>query len=292
MGTFLIFFLGLIVVSGLMFLLASFVFGRGEELAAMPADATPTELPDDRPTVGNDLRALRFVVSFRGYRMSDVDWVLENAAHSLDIRDAEIALLRHRLVERERADRERLGLQPPEPGTADPAAGQSGWVSPEPEPAVVPAADAGQAAEPAQPVDAAEKVPEVSGPTTDPIRVVRPVDAPQPTLNGGPVDPKAAAAAAAAPAAEPDAAEPDAAEPASTVQVPVVVGSAPSPHTSPAPAGPAKPPAAPVNHTVVARPVPAPEPERRTMLPATAVIGQVKPRAGGPRHLRVDDEDE
>lgn len=285
MGTFLIFFLGLIVVSGLMFLLASFVFGRGEELAAMPADATPTELPDDRPTVGNDLRALRFVVSFRGYRMSDVDWVLENAAHALDTRDAEIALLRHRLVERERADRERLGLQPP--GAVAPeqagAGEQSGWVSPEPEPAEA----AGM-----QPAEDAGTQPAATGPSTDPIPA-QPVGAPQPAPNGVPADPEAAAAHGAQPAdTAPSDATPAEAEPAptaSTPAAPVTVGPAPSPHGAPAPAGPAR---AQVNHATVAHPVPTPEPEHRTMLPATAVIGQVKPSASGPRHLRVDDDED
>jgi hypothetical protein len=36
-------------------------------------------------------------VAFRGYRMTEVDWLLEQFALVLDERDAEIARLRHRL---------------------------------------------------------------------------------------------------------------------------------------------------------------------------------------------------
>lgn len=95
MGTFLIFFLGMVVIAGLLFLLATVVFGRGEEMAPMPADSTPVELPDDRRVLGSDVRALRFSLAVRGYRMREVDWVLEHLAGALDERDREIARLTH-----------------------------------------------------------------------------------------------------------------------------------------------------------------------------------------------------
>lgn len=100
MGTFLGFFLALVVIAGVLFLIASFAFGRGEEMAAAPPDSTPVELPDDRPVSGADVRALRLSVSARGYRMGEVDWVLEQLAVSLDERDRLLAERDRELAER------------------------------------------------------------------------------------------------------------------------------------------------------------------------------------------------
>lgn len=95
MGTFILFFLALLVIAGVLFLLASFAFGRGEEMAAARPDSTPVELPDERPVLGADVRGLRLSVSIRGYRMGEVDWVLEQLAVALDDRDRVIEQLRH-----------------------------------------------------------------------------------------------------------------------------------------------------------------------------------------------------
>lgn len=88
------FFLGLVMFAVLLFLLASFAFGRGEEMAPAPPDSTPVELPDDRPVRGTDVRDLRLSVAVRGYRMREVDWVLEQLAIALDDRDRQLAELR------------------------------------------------------------------------------------------------------------------------------------------------------------------------------------------------------
>jgi DivIVA domain-containing protein len=55
------------------------------------------ELPDDRPVTADDIRALRISPVFRGYRMTEVDWLLDQFALVLDERDAEIAALTARL---------------------------------------------------------------------------------------------------------------------------------------------------------------------------------------------------
>lgn len=99
MGTFLIFFVALVVIAGLLFLAASLVFGRGEEMAPAPPDSTPVELPDDRPVRGEDLRGLRLSMVVRGYRMGEVDWVLDQLAGSLDERDERLAELERQLAE-------------------------------------------------------------------------------------------------------------------------------------------------------------------------------------------------
>jgi len=89
-----VFVLGLLVVGGLLFLGASLLLGRGETQPPADARRSPVELPDDRDVVGDDVRALRISVAFRGYRMSEVDWLLDQFAQVLDERDAEIATLR------------------------------------------------------------------------------------------------------------------------------------------------------------------------------------------------------
>ena len=94
MLSFVVFVLGVLLVGGLLFLGASLLMGRGE--TQPPADPTrsPVELPDDRPVVGDDVRALRLSPAFRGYRMSEVDWLIDQFAQILDERDAELAALR------------------------------------------------------------------------------------------------------------------------------------------------------------------------------------------------------
>ncbi len=80
------------VVAAVVFLGAALVFGRGEELAALPPDATPTGLPEG-PIDGDDVRAVRFSLVLRGYRMSEVDWALQRAAGELDALRARVAEL-------------------------------------------------------------------------------------------------------------------------------------------------------------------------------------------------------
>jgi DivIVA domain-containing protein len=65
------------------FFLAAWVFGRGEQLAPLPARTSPAELPDGTAT-GEDVRNVRFAVGVRGYRMGDVDWTLDRLADELD----------------------------------------------------------------------------------------------------------------------------------------------------------------------------------------------------------------
>jgi DivIVA domain-containing protein len=92
--SYLVFVVGVLLVGGLLFLGASLLLGRGE--TQPPADPTrsPVELPDDRPVLGDDVRALRLTPAFRGYRMSEVDWLIDQFAQILDDRDAELAALR------------------------------------------------------------------------------------------------------------------------------------------------------------------------------------------------------
>jgi DivIVA domain-containing protein len=94
---FLLFVVGVLVVGGLLFLLSSLLLGRGETQPPAELDRSPVELPDDRPVLGDDIRALQMSVAFRGYRMTEVDWLLDQLAQVVDERDAEIAALHARL---------------------------------------------------------------------------------------------------------------------------------------------------------------------------------------------------
>jgi DivIVA domain-containing protein len=97
MLTFLLFVVGVLVVGGLLFLGASLLLGRGETQPPAELDRSPVELPEGRRVTAEDVRALRISVVLRGYRMTEVDWLLDQFALILDERDAEIAALTARL---------------------------------------------------------------------------------------------------------------------------------------------------------------------------------------------------
>lgn len=71
------------VIGALVFGIAVVVFGRGEQMAALPARTSPSELPA-AGIRGNHIREVRFGLALRGYRMSDVDWTLERLADEID----------------------------------------------------------------------------------------------------------------------------------------------------------------------------------------------------------------
>jgi DivIVA domain-containing protein len=92
-----------LVVGALVFLGGSLLLGRGETQPPADQDRSPVELPEDRPVTADDLRALRISVTVRGYRMTEVDWLIEQLAQTLDERDAQLAALRDRLEESDAA---------------------------------------------------------------------------------------------------------------------------------------------------------------------------------------------
>lgn len=58
--------------------------GRGASLGLAYDDRPDVRLPADRPVTGDDLRALRFNTTVRGYRASEVDALIELLAAQLD----------------------------------------------------------------------------------------------------------------------------------------------------------------------------------------------------------------
>lgn len=83
MTTALLYLLVMLLVAAVVFLLASLVFGRGEELAPLAPGSSPTRLPAEDVT-GEDVAATRFQIVVRGYKMSEVDWVLSRLGTEID----------------------------------------------------------------------------------------------------------------------------------------------------------------------------------------------------------------
>lgn len=83
----------LVLVATVLFGLGSAIFGRGETLPPLPRGTTATVLPASGVT-GADVESVRFTQSLRGYKTSEVDWVLERLGYELDSLRGELAALR------------------------------------------------------------------------------------------------------------------------------------------------------------------------------------------------------
>lgn len=60
--------------------IAMLAAGHGEPLAEVEHDRLRPDLPEDRPLTAEDLRRVRFPLALRGYRMEDVDALLDRLA--------------------------------------------------------------------------------------------------------------------------------------------------------------------------------------------------------------------
>jgi DivIVA domain-containing protein len=83
----------LILVAVVLFGVASVLFGRGEQLPPLPRGTTATMLPASGVT-GADVEAVKFAQVLRGYRTSEVDWVLDRLGAELDQLRGELAAVR------------------------------------------------------------------------------------------------------------------------------------------------------------------------------------------------------
>lgn len=71
------------VIVAVLFALVWFVFGRSEDLPPLEPGTTLTALPRTGIT-SEDVAALRFRQSLRGYHAAEVDWALDKLARELD----------------------------------------------------------------------------------------------------------------------------------------------------------------------------------------------------------------
>lgn len=80
----------LTLIALLLFGVASLLFGRGEQLPPLPRATTATMLPASGVT-GADVDVVKFTQVLRGYKTSEVDWVLDRLGAELDQLRGELA---------------------------------------------------------------------------------------------------------------------------------------------------------------------------------------------------------
>jgi DivIVA domain-containing protein len=83
----------LILVAVVLFGLGSVLFGRGESLPPLPRATTATVLPASGVT-GEDVDSVKFTQTLRGYKASEVDWVLDRLGQELDQLRGQLATVR------------------------------------------------------------------------------------------------------------------------------------------------------------------------------------------------------
>ena len=84
--------LSILGVLAVLFIAAAVATREGPILADAPPDIADVDLPAG-PLQPEDLRAVRFALAVRGYRMDEVDRVIERAATELAERDERILAL-------------------------------------------------------------------------------------------------------------------------------------------------------------------------------------------------------
>lgn len=92
MALVLLYLLVLILVAVVLFGIASLLFGRGEQLPPLPRATTATVLPAYGVTAA-DVEAVKFTQVLRGYKTSEVDWVLDRLARELEALRGQVAAL-------------------------------------------------------------------------------------------------------------------------------------------------------------------------------------------------------
>jgi DivIVA domain-containing protein len=85
-----VFWFQLAVVAVVLFGVGVVASGWGGGMAESEPDRPDPGLPAERPVQRADLDRLRLPVGFRGYRMQEVDAVLDRLATELEVRDAQI----------------------------------------------------------------------------------------------------------------------------------------------------------------------------------------------------------
>jgi DivIVA domain-containing protein len=96
----LIYLVVLILVAVVLFALGTVLFGRSEQLPPLARGTTATVLPASGVT-GADVDAVKFTQTLRGYKTSEVDWVLDRLSQELDSLRGELSMLRAQTADSE-----------------------------------------------------------------------------------------------------------------------------------------------------------------------------------------------
>ena len=134
----------IVLAAVVVFAVAAVAAGYGGAVTRFSPDWPGRPLPEGRPLRADDIAAARFSVAFRGYRMSEVDAVLDRLGWEIAARDARIEELTGRPYDGPIAPGAEFPALPAEYGAAEPftdrpAAGSSVDRTQE-----LPAVDAGQ----------------------------------------------------------------------------------------------------------------------------------------------------
>jgi DivIVA domain-containing protein len=92
-----VFWIMVLVVGVVLFGVAAVAAGHGDAMREVYPDRPEIPLPPDRPLRADDLAAVRFSVGFRGYRMDEVDELVDRVTSELETRDKRIAELEWQL---------------------------------------------------------------------------------------------------------------------------------------------------------------------------------------------------
>jgi DivIVA domain-containing protein len=82
-----------VVVAALLVGVVLLALGRGDGLADEELDNVVVELPEGRPLTPADIESVRLPLALRGYRMAEVDRVLDRLSGEIASRDARIRQL-------------------------------------------------------------------------------------------------------------------------------------------------------------------------------------------------------
>lgn len=93
----------LTLVAVVLFGVASLLFGRGEQLPPLPRATTATVLPAYGVTAA-DVEAVKFTQVLRGYKTSEVDWVLDRLGREIETLRGQVAALQASGIETPPAD--------------------------------------------------------------------------------------------------------------------------------------------------------------------------------------------
>jgi len=96
----------LVVIVALLAAVGWLAVGGGGHMSEPVADRPDLALPGDGLLGRRDVDRVRFSVGARGYRMDEVDDVLDRLAHEIDVRERRIAVLEGRAPEEEEAEEE------------------------------------------------------------------------------------------------------------------------------------------------------------------------------------------